>query len=621
MGSTLVLVVAAIALPWLTLLPLHGAAAIAASAITLVAAFHGAGLAVGRLAGQRDVPLLVAVQWGIAALIGASGLAIACRVGTLACHAVLVYACVAIHTAALAVRFAHQVERVAAALAPPRAWLVPAALLAGLGALTVLGAAGDSFAQPFDDDGPLIAQLRRVLDTGALADPIGYPRDAGLGAEVALAAVAAGPGDGFAHAIDPLAAVLALGLAVALLRPRDPPAALWATLLVAAGFALPFAPFDPVPCWTAIGLILCLHHLLGEAEPPALPLAITAGALAAIRHELAPIAAACVIAAWWRAPRDHRRTVVLLAGVLVVVFPFALARALAWRSVPQTAHAVLSVASRGSLAARAVLAAALAVPGALVLRLALPGSRALRLAALTTAAGLAALAVQLTGAGRYSPRLALPIAIGYAIALVIELARSRSLGPAALIASLALGVVIHEGTAASGRLRWSRRLAAAATGIEYLERPPAARRDPYAALLASTPIGATVAVWVAEPERLDYTHHRIFDLRTPAGARLRDHQWPQHISRAAALLSALSADYLLIEADDARVRRTQADLLYRWLCRTPRPLCDDDLEAIAHAHAVVADRDGVQLIDLRRDPEGRSPGADARGARDDDLRR
>jgi hypothetical protein len=601
-GGTLIqaLVVAAIALPWLTLLPLHGAAAVAAHAIALVAAFHGAGLAIAALAGRRDTPPLVAVQWGIAALIAASGIAIACGVGTLAAHAVLVYGGVAIHTAALGIRFSRQVERVDAALAAPRAWLVPAALLAGLGALSVLGAAGDSFAQPFDDDGHQIAQLRRVLDTGALGDPIGYPRDAGLGGQVALAAVAAGAGDGFAHAIDALAAVLALGLALSWLRPRDAGGALWATVLVAAGYALGFAPFDPLPLWTAAGLIVCLYHLLSEADPPALPLAITAGALATVRHELAPIAAVCVIAAWWRSPRDHRRTVVLLAGVLAAVFPLVVARMVAWRSVPAAAHAVIAVASRGSPALRAVLAAAIAVPGALVLRLAIRDNRALRLAAAATAVALAAIIVHLTGAGRYSLRLALPIAIGYAIALAIELARSRSSSPAALIASLALCVVIHEGTAASGHVRWSRRMAAAATGIEVVERPPGDARDPYAAVLASAPAGATLAVWVAEPERLVYTRHRIFDLRTPAGARLRDHQWPVHVSRAAALLSALSADYLLIEADDARVRRTQADLFYRWLCKTPRPLCDDDLEAIAHAHRVVAERGGIQLIDLRR---------------------
>ena len=80
----------AIALPWGTLLPLRGAAAVLAHAITLVAAFHGAGVVVARIAGQRLVAPLLVVQWGIAALIGLSGLAIAVHAGTLASHAILV---------------------------------------------------------------------------------------------------------------------------------------------------------------------------------------------------------------------------------------------------------------------------------------------------------------------------------------------------------------------------------------------------------------------------------------------------------------------------------------------------------------------------------------------------
>ena len=155
----------------------------------------------------------------------------------------------------------------------------------------------------------------------------------------------------------------------------------------------------------------------------------------------------------------------------------------------------------------------------------------------------------------------------------------------------------------SGRRHWSTRLASAAGDITYLRRPPAAASPPYAPLLAGVPAGATVAIWVAEPERLDYARHRIVDLRAPATARLRDHRWLPHASTAAPLLTALAADYLLIEADDARVLRTQTDLFYRWLCRTWQPICDDDLEAIARDHRVVAERAGVRLVDLHRPPE------------------
>jgi hypothetical protein len=230
-----------------------------------------------------------------------------------------------------------------------------------------------------------------------------------------------------------------------------------------------------------------------------------------------------------------------------------------------------------------------------VLRLALPGRA---LAATATAVALGAVIAHLAVAGPYSTRLAWPIAISFALALVTELVRSRRSGPAALIVALLLCVVIHDGLDAPGHRRWPIRLAAAATDLGYVRRPPAPAA-PYAALLAGVPAGATVALWVAEPERLDHARHRIVDLRTPGTARLHDHLWRSHAPAAMPLLAALRADYLLIEADDARVLRTQTDVFYRWLCRTPRPACDDDLEAVARDHPVAAERPGLQLIDLR----------------------
>lgn len=593
------LVAAALVLPWLVLLPLHGAAGAAAHAIALVAAFHGAGLVVARLAERRDAPPLVLVQWGVAALIGLSGLAICVHAGTLAVHAILVFGCVAVHTGALGLGFARYAARIAAQLAGPRPWWVPAALLIGLGALTVLGAAGDTFSQPLDDDGHLIAQLRRVLETGALGDPVGYPRHGGLGGQIALAAVAAGAGDRFSHAVDALALVLALGLAASRIGAADRSAALWATVVIAAGFAVALAPADPLPCWTAVGLVVSLYAMLAEPDPPPLPLAITAGALLALRHELAPVAAVAVVAAWWPRRGDHRRTALVTGGVVGVALPFVIERAAAWRSVPGAVHAALAAPGQGALALRLGLALVIAAPAAAVLQLALPG-RALRWAAVATAVALAAIAAHVTGAGGYSQRMIWPIAIGFVLALVAELARDGEWRPATLIVSLALCLVIYDGSQTPGRRRWWYRMAEAATNLEYLQRPPADPADPYAPLLARVPPGAVVAVWIAQPERLDYARHRVIDLRTPAVARLREHRWVDHASKLAPMLAALSASYLLLEDDDARVQRIQSDVVYRLLCQPPRPICADDLEAIALGHPVIERRDHLQLVDLRR---------------------
>jgi hypothetical protein len=598
-----VLVGAAIALPWLSLLPLHGGAAVLTHAITLVAAFHGAGLVVAHLAHQRTGSPWLQVQWGAAALIALSGGAIAVGAGTLATHAVLVFGAAAIHTGVLGVRFAYHAGRFDDSLTGARTWLVPTAILAALGTLAVLGAAGESFARPFDDDGNLVAQLKRVLDTGTLADPVGYPRHAALGAQIALAALASGAGDGLARTVDALALVLALGLALSRIRARDPSSALWTAILIVTASALALAPTDPLPCWSAVGLTIALYAMLGEPEPaPALPVALTAGALLALRYELAPIAVVAVVAAWAQRRTDHRRTALLIFGVLAASVPFLVTRMIAWRGIPPVARAALAGPHEAVLAVRLLIAAAIAVPATCVLRLALPGSAALRWAATATAVALGALVAHVTGAGPYALRFAWPIAIAFAITLVIELARSRWAGPTALIASLVLCVLIQEGREAPGRLRWSRRLVAAATSLAYLEHPagePGEPGAPYAALLASVPPGATVAVWVTEPERLDYARHRIIDLRTPAGARLRVHRWDDHPSKLEALLAALSASFVLVEGDDARVQRTQADLLYRLVCQVPRPICADDLEALAQHHRVVARRDNLALVELR----------------------
>jgi hypothetical protein len=592
------MVAAVIALPWLTLLPLHGIAAVLAQAITLVAALHGAGLVVARLAGQPAASPWLVIQWGTAALIGLSGAAIAASAGTLAGHAVLVFGFAAVHTGSLGLRFSDTAARLDTALAESRAWVVPVIALVGLGALAVLGAASGALVRPFDDDGHVLAQLRRLLDTGGLGDPLGYPRRSQLGGQIALAAIASGAGDGAARLVEPLAQVLGLALVIARVRARDATTALWAVLLVIAGFGLALAPADPLPCWTAVGLCGALYAMISEPAPaPALPIAITAGAVIALRHELAPIAVVALVAAWWPRRADHRRTAQLIGGALAICVPFVIARAVASRAVPTLAHEALATPRQLALIARLALAAAIAVPGAYVLQLALPGSRGVRWAAVATAVALGALAAQLTGAGGYSLRLAWPIAIGFVLSLAIELARSRWAGPAALFTSLVLCVVVVEGRDAPGRLRWSRRVAELAAGIYAVERPPGDGADPYAAVLAGVPAGATIAIWVSEPERLDYRRYRIFDLRTPAGAHLRATD-PTRRPRLAALLGALAADYLLVEADGARAQRARRDLIVRLVCQAWPAACGDDLEALAHDHRIVAQHNNVQLIEL-----------------------
>jgi hypothetical protein len=185
-----------------------------------------------------------------------------------------------------------------------------------------------------------------------------------------------------------------------------------------------------------------------------------------------------------------------------------------------------------------------------------------------------------------------PIALAYLAKLVIDFARRERLGAASLIVAL-LGVGwIYEGRDTTGRARWSHRYTELLYGIEYLHRvgDAAPAGGSYASVLAAIPAGATVAVWVARPELLDYRVHRIVDLRTPRWA-------PARKSGFARLVATTGADYLLVERDDASRERAEHDLIYRALCAADREgsLCGDELDAFVRERPILA-TDGLLRV-------------------------
>lgn len=617
--------------PWLVLLPLGGAAAVLASAIALVAACHGAGQLVAWLSGLHrnagrlpacSLEPLLAIQLGLAAMIGLAGLASALHLFTLAGQIIVVYGFAAVHTAVVVLGRAGLRDAPRTWLRP---WLVPCLLLGAIAVLHVLGAAGDLGARPFDDDGHVLAQLQRLRETGTLGDPIGYPRTSQLGGQLAFDALACLAGDiHLARAAEALAFALAIALVCARIGPRALAGAIWALLVVVAASALAFVPADAATCWTAVGLVIALHALVtdrlrdGDHRLRSLvPLGVVAGALITLRFELAPMAAIAGIAVWSGA--DHARArlhrfAVIAAVVLAVVAPYAAIRALAWSEVPAAARGLIA-APAGALGPRLAIAAATlvaALPLVALARRDLP-ARGLAIGACLAIAGMVG---QLTGARPYAIRFLWPLALAIGLIAIIEIARRSRLTTAALVGTLVLAVLVYEGRDAAGRVRWTRRYLDLATHIEYLrharERPPAS--GDYEALLRRVPPGATVAAWVARPEQLDYAGpRRLVDLRTPRIARLRSHRWDAHASRIEKLLGLLHADYLLVEADDRRAARSRADLTYRLACGQPLPGCADDLESIALRHPVIAERAGIQLVQLGPDhgagaaPDRRAP--------------
>ncbi|HUJ63369.1 MAG TPA: hypothetical protein VLX92_32950, partial [Kofleriaceae bacterium] len=283
MGAAVIAALLAI-VPLVSLLPveLGGVADTLLACATLAAAWHGTGQLVARAAGRRTAPL-VAIQWGIAAALALGGMAIALHAFHLVRPVLLAAGLVAHAIYVLARR-----DQLRLAFGP---WAVPVALVAVVALVAILGSAGAPI-RPFDDDGNVLAQLVRLHATGGLGDAIGYPRMSQLGGALAIAGLAPDPALGLA--LDRgLGLALALALAVARIRPRDGAGALWASLTVVVASALAFAPGDAAPCWLAVGLAIALVATIDDgitSTRDALPAGLVAGALVALRYELAPFA-------------------------------------------------------------------------------------------------------------------------------------------------------------------------------------------------------------------------------------------------------------------------------------------------------------------------------------------
>jgi hypothetical protein len=594
----------AISAPWLVWLPVARGptTVVVTGAIAIVGAFHGWGRGVARLARIREPNAVLAIWWGVAMTIALAGGAIALHVYD---PRLLVIAGTVAHSVDLAVRFDAASARVEDALCwrAVRCWLVPVAVLLALALIHLLGTAGAVGARPFDDDGHVIAQVRRLLDTGALTDPIGYARGSQLGGHVALCGLVGGFADvRTARMIDGgIGFTLVLALALASLRPRDPSSAVWATLLLLLGSGAAIRWGELAPLWIAAGLLVASYLTLRDAGA-VLPVALLAGAAIVLRGELVLPAVVFAVATWWRGRKPWRtdlvRVATLAAGVLATVVPYVLARVLAWASIDGSARALLEP-SRDGLAGRLGMAAGIALAVTPILWL---PSRELtdtrvRWFGVAVAAGLAAIASRLGTEQPFAGRFAWVFAAAGMVVLAIELGVQRELPRVALVVAALACVLIDDGRLLAGRLGWSARYVALFEDAEYGRYASAVDDDGYASSFASIPHADTVAVWLARPETLDYAQHHIVDLRTPRSARLRVPGADDR--RFERLLTASHARWLVFEADDAFRDRARDSGLYALLCARDFPWCADSLEAVALHHRVVAEHDGVQVLDLR----------------------
>ncbi|MDB4962314.1 MAG: hypothetical protein JWP01_2313 [Myxococcales bacterium] len=602
----------AIAAPWLSLLPLPGLGALVAATITLIAAFHGYGLLIAT-ALRRNVAPALAVQWGIALTIALGGLLISVGAYRLPAQTILVYTGAALHSLLLAAQFSRRAEPVAECLrhGTLRYSIVPSVLVIAVGALHILGAVGDFGARPFDDDGNHLAQLQRLIDTGTLGDAIGFPRTSQLGGQLtlgALANVVGGPA--FLRMVDSgLGFTLVLWLAISRIRPRDPSTALCSVLLVIVAAALPFVTPDPAPRWIAAGLVLALFATVQDHAEGAirevLPISLIAGALTALRLELAPVAVVGVMAAW--ALRDRaefrasRRFLVLVLVPVATLLPFVFVR-IAARSEAGDALALL-VPRRSGFLPLGVVTGTGVVAAMLTRRMT---DRLLAWLVFAIVVGVTAIVTQLVGLRPYSIAFLAPIVIGAGLAVVTRHLRAQPTssiarpGTAMLVFALLACVVTFQGRDASGRVRWSRRYTELISGVEIART---VRVDSsttiYARLMQHVPAGEAVGVWVLQPESLDYAAHRIFDLRSPRVAALRGRATTAS-STLTAVIGRLPVRFLLIEIDHHGPAERRQTLFGRlWCDAAPAdPLCLDELERLAQGD-VVATEANVRLVALR----------------------
>ena len=590
----------AVATPWLALVHVPGALGFALVMLAVVASLHGWGLLVKRLARIDDAPSALVVHWGLAVVIALGGLAMTAHALGRTTQLALLLAGVALHAGLLILdRRDHETRLVAFfRAADARYWLIPAIGLLLVASLHVLGAAGDVTASPFDDDGSLPAQLQRLWDTGTLADPIGFARESQLGGHVVTSAfVTALAGVRWVRVVDGLGFALLLWLALAHLRPRSPTGSVWAVLLLFVAASYPSVATDATPRWLASSVLLSLYVTFDRYASPEddrwlWPLGLLAGAVAVLRSELVPIATAIVASAGLVAigrSGGGRRLVALVVVPLVAVLPFVVGRMAARRAVPSGSIAEL-------VHARSIALPILLFVGLLVLAiwaLVRTTRGPWRWIAIAAIAGLAGIAVQLTCTRPYATAFVWPIVVSAGLAIGLGALRTATLDvrAAALVLSLVAAVLIYDGRDAPGRVRWARHATELASDVAYLRDayPAAPAGNSYASLLAQVPAGATVAVWVARPESLDYARHRIRDLRGPRTATHRT-----------ALLRSLHAEYLLFEDDHLPAERARRDLFYRLVCpeTSTESLCTDDLQLIAQRNPLVATEGSSRLVRL-----------------------
>jgi hypothetical protein len=587
--------------------PAGSALAPIALAAGVLACWHGLGRLVGWLAGDDDAPVGLVLAWGVALHLALSGCLLAIEQLGTAARTVLATGGVG----AGALWAMRRASRLAGAPLPRPTWAaaVPWLVAAALATVFVLGAAGAWSAPFLDEETGALGQLRRLADTGALGDAVGFPRAVGLGGHLALSALAAPLGDlRAAHLVDRglLFAVVLAGLAGS--RPVAG-ASIGTLLVMLAAAAIPDYGADMAPRWALIALVLGAGATLARARrrrsPRLLVTAILmAAALVTIRH--AGVGALVVIAAAALGEpltTGRRRLAVVAAAVVAfTVGPYLIAAVRAdgdgigWRLLAQ------------GVAPRIAIAAAVAAGLALLGGLAIPASRDDDARSQRTT--LTAIAASIAAAGLFSLagsawQLMVTLATGWVIAVAAHAAATpvdddaadgdrpgaRPSWPLIVIAVTALTGGLAMARFAAGRpgLTWPRRMAVLLADARALGRavPAGAEAREHAVTMADVAADARVALWLDRPDLVDHRQRDIVDLRTAPALRC---------ARAPRGALCRDLDQVLARRDLLVVAVTTVDPELAACDRSPDAACSVLQRALA---AALGAGSAIAIVDLR----------------------
>jgi len=489
----------------------------------------------------------------------------------------------------------------------------------------VAGLASSHFAPIFDDDGNWYVAVKRLRDTGAFGDVIGYPRTHHLGGSVIASGLVVtideirssrlAEGIGFILLIAALVGIAFPRQADPSTRTRRLQGCFVFLLLVLGISGKAQAEIEWWAFWIPTFLVLASYRVLAAETPwtraRSIELGILLGALCTYRFEYVPFALVLLLVTL----RDEQsrfireRLVAGSAALLCVVLPLAIDR----------------FAERG-FATSATRLLVSSIPVVVLLTLAAwwdaRGSRR----PIVRFSWAIALGVALTYVGPalakgYSTRMTWTLIYAFVFILVAELARAqwssvrtiRFRHYASVICLLICLFSVIRAQDATVRMNWHYRFKKWFLSARYASAVPrVAAVEPYNLLLRELPEDAAVLSWVERPEVIDYAQRRVYDLRVPRLVNLRKFSWAPPGEPLMLFRAMTGARYLLLQTDRLREKRELKSDLYELWCWPGRPDsqnspyfgrpvgCADPLEHEMLRHRIVRSIDNVHLIDLEQ---------------------